>query len=84
MSEQIPVFKAIIHKDEVIWYFESKGQKYRAVKKRNKFGNVTEKTYLYTNGDGSAYYATTALAIFSQKYFLENMMDVKLEINWNE
>jgi len=75
------VIQAKHFKDEVWWQFEVNGVKYRAVKKKNKFGEVLEKTYVYTNSDGYAYYSSTALAVFSQKHFLEKMLNVDLVIN---
>ena len=80
MPEQIPTYKAKVFKTEVVWHFEANGTKYRVVKKRDKFGEISGKTYVFTDGEGGAYYATTALAVFSQKHFLENMLNVKLEM----
>ena len=68
-----------VHKDQVSWNFEYNGMKVRAVKKRDKFGDLVGKTFLYTDGDSGAYYATTALAVFSQKFLLEQLLDIKLE-----
>jgi len=75
-----PVYKAKVYKTEVVWHFEANGVEYRVVRKRDKFGEITGKTYVFTDADGFAYYATTSLAVFSQKYFLENMLNVKLEV----
>jgi len=67
-------------KDEVWWQFEVNGTKLRAVKKKTKFGDLTEKTYLYTDSEGGSYYSTTALAIFSQKHWLEKLLGVSLKV----
>lgn len=75
-----PVFKAKVFKTEVIWRFTANDIQYKVMRKRSKFGEIYDKTYVYTDGDGFAYYATTSLAVFSQKYFLENMLNVKLEV----
>lgn len=68
--------------NEIHWDFTSNGIKYRAVKKLNKFKEPVGRISIFTNGEGSAYYATTALAVFSQNYWVENVFGVKFEIDW--
>lgn len=76
-------FETFNHRDQVIWEIEVNGIKMSIRKKKNKHGELLDKTYLYTNGDGTAYYATTAFAIFSQKHFLEKLLDIKLKLKDN-
>ena len=63
---------------ETWWHVTVNGIALRVVQKKNKFKEPLEKVWVYTQGDGYAYYATTSLAIFSQKHWFERMAGVKL------
>ena len=68
------------HKDEVCWKFEFNGIPVRAIKKKNKYGDLVGKTYLYTDTpDGLSYYNTTAFAVFSQKFYITQLSGIELE-----
>jgi len=63
---------------ETWWYVTVNNLKLKVVQKKNKHKEPLEKVWVYTEGDGFAYYATTSLAQFSQKYWFEQMAGVKL------
>lgn len=76
---EIPVIKPQWDtKAETCWYVTVNNIKVRVVQKKNKYQEPLEKVYVYTNAEGTAYYATTSLAVFSQKYWFEQMAGVKL------
>ncbi len=73
------IIEPIHRHDEVRWYVEKDGMKYRITQRKDKHGTLFDKIYVYTNDDGISYYATTALAIFSKKYWVEIMLGVQLK-----
>lgn len=60
------------------WDVTVHGVDLRVEQKKNRYGIPLEKVYVYTRGDGTAYYATTSLATFSQKYWFEQTYGVRL------
>lgn len=77
-TEISKIYPEIDGKIETWWHVTVNGITLRVVQKKNKFEEPLEKVWVYTQGDGSAYYATTSLAVFSQKYWFEQLYGVKL------
>lgn len=77
-TEISKIYPEIDIKTQTRWNVTVNGIPLRVVQKKNKFGDSLEKVWVYTRGDGTAYYATTSLAIFSQKYWFEKLYGVRL------
>ena len=61
-------------RDEICYDFGD----FRAKQKKNKYGQILEKVYLYSK-DSSSYYWITAFATFSSMHHLEKMLRRKAE-----
>ena len=76
-TTEIPVIMPEVDgKTETWWHVTVNNISLKVVQKKNKFGEPLEKVWVYTQGDGFAYYATTSLATFSQKYWFEQSLGV--------
>lgn len=72
------IFPETDGKTETWWVVEINNISLKVVQKKNKYMESMEPVWIYTHGDGAAYYATTSLAKFSQKYWFEQLYNVKL------
>lgn len=76
------IFPEIEGSTEISWVISQPMRRFRATQKKNKHGYLLAKVSLYTmNRGGGDYYNTTAFAIFSSRWHLEQFIGVNLSVH---